>query len=131
MNRVLSLLRTLVLIAIVAGAVGSVALMFRAGRNPPWFLLVMFFFWVLSPFVVLAWAHGASKRWPVLAQATLYGVSLVITLGTLAVYGKLVSPPAGSPAAFIFVAVPPASWVAIAVVVGIAALISRTPSGRT
>jgi hypothetical protein len=119
------LLRAVALIAIVAGAVGSVGLMLRAGRNPPRLLLAGFVVWVLSPFAALAWAHSASKRWAAVTRAALDCVTLVITLGSLAIYGGLVAPPTGSRPAFVFVAVPPASWVLMAVVVGIAALISR------
>jgi hypothetical protein len=71
-----------------------------------------------------------SKRWPVLTQAALYGVTLLITLGSLACYGKLIFPPAGSPRGFVFVAVPPASGLMMTLVVTIAALISRRRSRR-
>jgi hypothetical protein len=118
-------LRAAAMIAVVAGAVGSVGLMLRAGQRTPRFLLVLFVIWVLSPFVVLAWANIVSRRWSVLTRATLYCVTLVLTLGSLAIYGNLVSPPAGSPRAFVFVVVPPVSWALLAVVVPIAALISR------
>jgi hypothetical protein len=118
-------LRALALVAVIAGAVGSVALMLRAGQRTPRFLLVLFVIWVLSPFVALAWANMVSKRWPVLTRATLYCVTVVITLCSLAIYGGVIPPPAGSPHAFIFVAVPPASWLFMAIVVSTAALISR------
>ena len=111
--------------AVVVGAAGSLGFMLRAGRSTPRLLLVGFVFWVLSPFVVLAWADMKSQRWPVLTRTTLYGVTIVITLGSLAVYGKLVSPPAGAPNAFAFVAVPPASWLLATIVVATAGLISR------
>jgi hypothetical protein len=127
----LGLLRAVALIAVVAGAVGSVGLMLRADQRTPRFLLVIFVFWVLSPFVGLAWANVISKRWPVLTRAALYGVTLLITLGSLACYGKLILPPAGSPRAFVFVAVPPASWLFMAIVVSAAALISRGRSQRS
>ena len=94
-DRFLGLLRAVALIAVMAGAVGSIGLMLRAGQRTPRFLLVLFFIWVLSPFVALTWANVVSKRWPVLTRATLYGVTLVITLGSLAYYGKLILPPAG------------------------------------
>src|SRR6266545_1410735 len=126
---VLDLLRTTALIAVLAGAVGSLGLMLRAGRRTPRFLLVLFVIWVLSPFVALAWASMVSKRWSILAQTTLYCVTLVLTLGSLAIYGGLVVPPAGSPAAFVFVLVPPVSWVLLTVV-PIAALISRRLAQR-
>jgi hypothetical protein len=124
------LLRVVALIAVVVGGVGSLGFMLRAGRSTPRLLLVAFVFWVLSPFVALAWAHRASKRWSVLTRATLDCVMLVITLGSLAIYGGLIAPPAGSRPAFVFVAVPPASWVVTAIVVGIAALISRRQDHR-
>jgi hypothetical protein len=126
----LSLLRAVALIAVVAGAVGSLGLMFRADQQTPRFLLVLFVFWVLSPFVALAWANVVSKRWPVLTRAALYGVTLFITLGSLACYGELISPPPGSAGAFMFVAVPPASWLLMTLVVSMAALISRRRSRR-
>jgi len=108
---------------------GSLGFMLRAGRRTPRFLLVLFVIWVLSPFVALAWASMVSKRWSILAQTTLYCVTLVLTLGSLAIYGGLVVPPAGSPAAFVFVLVPPVSWVLLTVV-PIAALISRRLAQR-
>ncbi len=126
----LAFLRTVAASALVVGAVGSVGLMLRAGRNTPRLLLVAFVVWVLSPFVALAWAHLASKRWSALTRATLYCVTLGITLGSLAFYGGLVAPPAGSAHSFVFVAVPPASWLLLAIVVPIAALISRRRSPR-
>lgn len=118
------------LIAVVAGAVGSVSLMLRADQRTPRFLLVLFLIWVLSPFVALAWANVVSKRWTVLTRAALYCVTLVITLGSLAFYGELVLPPPGSPRAFVFVAVPPVSWLLMTIVVSMAALISRRLSHR-
>lgn len=121
----LGLLRTVARIAVVAGAVGSVGLMLRAGRRTHRLLLVLFVIWVLSPFVALAWANFVSTRWSAATRATLCCVTLVITLGSLAIYGDLVMPPAGSPRAFVFVAVPPGSWLLMAIVVPGAALISR------
>jgi len=121
----LRVLRASARIAVMAGAVGSLALMLRAGRRTPPFLLLIFVFWVLSPFVALAAADRVSTRWSVLTRATLYCAALVIAVSSLAIYGGLVSPPAGSPAAFIYVAVPPASWLLIAVAVSIAAFASR------
>ena len=126
----LGLLRAVARIAVVAGAVGSVGLTLRAGRSTPRFLLVLFVIWVLSPFVALAWANMVSKRWPLLTRATLYCVTLVITLGSLAIYGNVVLPPKGSPRAFVFVIVPPGSWLLMATVVPIAALMSRRRSHR-
>jgi hypothetical protein len=127
----LGLLHAAALIAVLAGAVGSVCLMLRAGhRNPSRLLLVLFALWVLSPFIALVLANMVSKRWSVLARATLYTVMLVITVGSLAIYGDVALGPPRTKAAFVFVVVPSASWLLIAIVVPIAALISGRPSRR-
>ena len=126
----LGLLRAVSLSAVVVGAAGSLGLMLRAGRRTPRLLLFLFVIWVLSPFVALAWANIVSKRWSVLTRATLYCVTLVITLCSLAIYGNVVLPPAASPRAFAFVVVPPGSWLLMTIVVPIAAFISRRRSHR-
>lgn len=72
-----------------------------------------------------------SKRWSAVTRATLFCVTLVVTLGSLAIYGELVAlKPPGSANAFLWVAVPPASWVFMAIVVPMAALISGRLSRR-
>ena len=116
------------LIAAVVGALGSVALTLRAGRSTPRLLLVLFVIWVLSPFVALAWANVVSSRWSTLTRATLFVATLVITLGSLALYGGLVKRPAGSANAFLFVIVPPASLALLAI--ALAATLLRRPSHR-
>jgi len=125
----IGLLSALSLVAVVAGAVGSFGLMLRAGQRTPRLLLVLFTIWVLSPFAALLWANIVSKRWSVLTRATLYCATLVITLGSLAIYSELVVVrPRGSANAFLFVAVPPASWVFMTIVVALAALVSHRRS---
>jgi hypothetical protein len=119
------------LIAVLAGAVGSVGLMLHAGhRNPSRLLLVIFALWVLSPFAALVVAHAVSKRWSVLTRTTLYSLMLLLTLGTLAIYGYVALGPPRAQTAFVFVVVPPASWLLTAIVVLIAALMSGSVSRR-
>ena len=124
----LRLLHAVALIAVVVGAVGSVGLMLWIGhRNPSRVLLGLFVIWDLCPFVALLLADMVSKRWSVLTRATLYCFTLVLALGSLAIYGELIHlRPPGSANAFLFVAVPPVSWVFVTIVVSMAALISRT-----
>jgi hypothetical protein len=126
----LGILRVVALVAVVIGALGSVGLTLNAGRSTPRFLLILFVIWVLSPFVALACVNIRSKRWSVLTRVTLYCVTIVITLGSLAIYGNFILPPEGSPHAFVFVVVPPVSWLLLGIVVPIAALISRSMSHR-
>src|SRR5438067_10454864 len=87
-GRFLGVLRAVGLVAVTAGAVGSLGLMLRAG-HPPLFLRVLFAIWVLSPFVALLFAHVVSKRWPVLIRTTLYSLMLIVALGCLAIYGNV------------------------------------------
>ena len=124
-------LRTAALIAVLAGAVGSVGLLLRAtNRNPSQLLVVLLAIWVVSPFVALFWASIVSKRWSVLTRVTLYGVMLVVPLGSLAIYVADAIWPRSSPGPFVFIPVPPASWLFSALVVLAAALISGRRSRR-
>jgi dienelactone hydrolase len=114
------------LLLTLAGAVGSVGLMFCASHpNDSWILLALFAVWVVSPFVILLLANVISKQWSVLTRATLYGVTLIITLGSFAIYGNMVSTPTGSKGAFPFLIVPLASWLLITIVIPMAAILSR------
>jgi len=97
------------------GALGSLGFMFVAGRRTPTLLLVIFTFWVLAPWVGLALADKASKRWPAGSRAALHGLALLVTLVSLAIYGYVaLGPPRQG--AFWFVLIPPASCVLIAAV---------------
>jgi hypothetical protein len=82
----LGTLRGAALIAVVTGAVASLALMFRAGQRAPRFLLALFTLWELGPFAALVAASMVSKRWSHMTQTALYSVMLVVTLGSLAIY---------------------------------------------
>lgn len=128
---ILDRLRSAAQVAAMAGALGSEALMLRAGQRSPGLLLFLFTIWVLSPFVALIRANLLSNRWSAPTQATLYGVAIAIAAGSLAVYGKLVvvAPP-GSPNAFVWVIVPPASWL-LMLAVPIVARVSGRRSRRS
>ncbi len=128
----LGLLRAAALIAVLAGAAVSVGLMLHVGRrkHSPRLLLALFAIWVLSPFVALVFANVASKRWSVITRATLYGGMLLLMLGSFAIYGDAALAPLSANTVPVFVIVPPASWLLIAIVVPIAALISSRLSRR-
>src|SRR5256885_470779 len=111
-------LQTAAVIALPAGAFGSLGLMFWSGRrNPSILLMVLFTIWVLSPFVVLAVAHVSSKGWPARARIVLSIVTLVIAAGSLAMYARMWTPK--RPTAFIFLVVPPVSWLLMAATIPI------------
>ena len=130
MSIFLGRLRATALVAALCGAVGSAGFLLRAGQRTPRLLLAVMALWVLSPFVALLLANVASKRWSVPARATLYSVTLVLTLGTLAVYAFDVLWPRSAQPAFVFVLVPPVSWLFAAIVVPTAALVSGRLSRR-
>jgi ABC-type Mn2+/Zn2+ transport system permease subunit len=122
----LGLLRAAALLAVVAGAVGAVGLTLYAGRhNSSLILKALFVLWVLSPFAALVGTDVISKRWPFSARAALYVVMLVIAIGTLAIYGAVALGPPRAKTAPVFVVVPPASWLLIAVVVPIAICLGK------
>ncbi len=122
------LLRAVALSAALVGAAGSFGMMLRVGRrNPSLLLLLLFTVWVLSPFVSLIWANAVPKSWPALKQAMLHGMTLVIALASLAVYGLVAFGPHRAQPAAAFLLVPLASWLVIAVVV----LASRGHSRRS
>jgi hypothetical protein len=126
----LGILRVAARIALLAGAAGSVGLMLRAGHRTPRLLLLLFVFWVLAPFVALASADAVSQRWSAPTRATLYGVTLVIALGSLVIYADDALRPRTAQAAFVFVVVPLASWMLTAIAIPIAAFLTGRPSGR-
>jgi hypothetical protein len=125
----MTVLRRAALIAVLVGAAGSVGFLLRAGQRTPRLVLVIMLLWVLGPFVALVVADLVSKRWTVLAQthtrAMLYSLMLVLTLGSLAVYADDAVRPRKAQAAFVFVMVPIASWLLMAIAIPIAALLSR------
>lgn len=116
-----TVLRTVALVAAVVGAVGSIVCVLRVGhRNKSIVLIAMFVIWDVAPFVGLLLAHRASRRWPSIAQSALSGVTLVVALASLAIYGVVaLGPPRPTPASW-FLIVPVASWLLIALVLRIA-----------
>jgi hypothetical protein len=127
----LNVLHRVALIAMIVGAAGSVTLMLYAGRRQESrILIVLFGIWVLSPFVAGVVASSVSKRWMVVARAVLDMVIIVLTLGSLAIYGDVAFGYTKAKVGFIFLVVPLASWLLIAVAVATAAVISGRQSRR-
>ena len=124
------LLRRAALSATIVGAVGSEVFMFMVGRhNQSIVLMSMFTVWVLAPFAALVLVAGRTANWPVVRRTALYGVMLVVALGSLFTYGAVaLGPPRPQPAAF-FLLVPLGSWV-LALAVGLLAVRISRRSGR-
>jgi hypothetical protein len=127
----LNVLHRVALIAMMAGAAGSVTLMLYAGRHQgSRVLIALFGIWVLSPFVAGVVASSASKRREVVTRAAIYLVLVVVTLGSLAIYGDVALGYTKAKVGFIFLVVPLTSWLLIAVAVATAAVISARQSRR-
>jgi hypothetical protein len=128
--RFLTVLRRVAVISAPAGAACSVALMLHAGRRQQSRVLVLLFaIWVVSPFIAALIANSVSKRSPVGTRATLYVLMVLLTLGSLAIYGGVAFEYVKAKAGFVFLVVPFGSWLLIAAVVA-AAMISAKQSGR-
>jgi hypothetical protein len=131
-GRFFGLLRTAALIALGAGAAGSVGFMLYAGQRvgAPRLLLGLFTLWVVCPFVVLAVGYVVSKRWSVLTRATLYSVTPVVTVASLTMYGAVAFGDP-RPKTAVFVIVGPASLLLTAIVVATAAFLSKRSRSRS
>ncbi len=112
--------------ALVAGAAGSLALMFYAGRRQQSAILITLFTgWVASPFMGLLLADLGSL-WPTSARRALHGLMVAVAVGSLAVYGTNAVRPLSSKGAFLFLVVPAAAWLLTAIVFVAAARQSRS-----
>ncbi len=131
-GRLLGRLRAAALIAVLAGAAGSVGLTLNTsrGRDLGLLAILVFAIWVFAPFVALVLAHVLARRWLVHTRATLYCLMLVLALGSLAMYvGDALLHP-GTQDAFVFVVVPLVSWLLIALVIPVAAFAAGRLSRR-
>lgn len=116
-------------IALVAGAAGSIVLMLRAGaRQPSTLLMVLFTGWVLSPFLALALANLRAARLPSRVRVALRASMVAVSALCLAIYG-MHAVRGVMPAGFVYLFVPAAAWVLIAVAVGVNAIAAVRRTG--
>ncbi len=119
-------LRAVSVLVLAAGAAASLALMWRAGRNNPSCLLIlMFAAWVLAPFMALSLANVYSKRWRVGVQVPLHVASVIVTVGTVAAYGRVLPMLRSTKPAAIFLIAPLVSWAVTLAAIAMAAATSR------
>ena len=116
-------LRTFARAVLVAGAAGSIALMLRAGsRQRSTLLVFLFTVWVLSPFVALAVANLIAARWPDARRMALYGAMIGVSFISVSIYALDALRGPHAQAAFVYVVVPPACWLLIAIAFATAAV---------
>ena len=118
-------LRTVALILLVVGAVGSLYFMFNASRNQKSILLIALFTgWILSPFVGLFLADIFSKRWTVNVRVSFYWLMIILTIVSLIGYSGAFNTPKTSNA-FVFLIIPLISWLLIIITILISRRLSR------
>jgi len=125
----LRLLRTIAYIAVLICSAWSVRFTLQAGhRNPSRFLMALFVIWVVSPFVGLMFASFTPRDWSIFSRAAVYSITLVLSLGSMAIYGRVALGPPRAKPAFVFLVTPALSWLVLATAVSAATLISRSRS---
>src|SRR5262245_56899137 len=117
------ILRTAAFTAALAATIVSVALMLRACRfNDSGVALALIAVWILSPMAALVLAEVVAKRWFTFSRATVYGLMLVVALGSVIVYGIDVFTPLSPRRGFPYALVPAVSWLLVVMVLVIAAV---------
>ena len=105
-NPKFTLLRTIAVVVVLAGAVGSLAMTLYAGqKNNSVLLVLLFAIWVLSPFIAFLIANVITRLWNDLNRKTLYYIMIFLPVVSLVCYSGAISPPGLKPA-FIFLVVP-------------------------
>jgi uncharacterized membrane protein YhaH (DUF805 family) len=117
--------RRIALVLMLTGAFGSLYFVLRTGyRNHSVLLVLLFVFWVLSPFMALMVASVISNRWSAISRSALYILIFVLPVCSLFFYSGtwMVQ---GTRPAFIFLMVPLASWILIAIVLLLASQVGK------
>ena len=100
-------------VAIFIGAIGSIDLMLRAGKNNHSILLIMMVaVWVLSPFITLLILNRISYQWASNRRLVLYLSTLIISFISVLIYSNLF-PLHFEKTAFKYLVFPLVSWLII------------------
>lgn len=111
-------------VALIGGAAGSVALMLRAGsRQRSALLILLFTGWVLSPFLGLALANLRAARWSPRMRTALHATMIAVSFLCLALY-TMHALRGAMKAGFVYLVVPAAAWLLIAVALGVNAMVA-------
>ena len=90
-------------------------------KNAPPVLRILIALWVVFPFLAFFLTDFFSHNWSTATRANFYRIGIVLSVLTVAIYGADLF---GSPRTFLFVLVPPVSFVLAALGVAITARIS-------
>ena len=121
-------MRKAAMITAVVGGLLSVLLMVHAGRySMPPLLIVLIGMWVLLPYDAMMVGNILSPRWSETTRVTLYRLTFLVTLISVAIYASVAFGPPRPRPAFFFVLVPPLSLTLI----GISLFVARSRSHHT
>jgi uncharacterized membrane-anchored protein len=118
-------LRSVTLIVLAFGAITSIGLLRRAQQHPPPIIVVGFIVWVTAPFALLAMANILSTRWARAVRVSLFAVTLLVTAASLAIYFDDSIAHRRAKPAFVYVALPPVSVIVSAIVLALAAFMTK------
>jgi hypothetical protein len=103
--------------AAIVGAAISTGCTFWAGQHNHSVLLVgLFLLWVLSPFLGLLWARRFAYWYQFAAQAMIYGLIFLVSIGSAVFYLAAAFGPRWRHAALPFLTAPLVSWLLIGLV---------------
>ena len=110
-------LRLVASTALIAGAIGSLALMARMGwRQKSLLVIVLFIIWDAAPFALLGLAVRASRGWNVRVRAAVYAISIAVSIASFGAYVVDTIGPPHPQAAFMYVIVPPIAVIVAGIV---------------
>lgn len=126
----ISFLRSMALIVVLTGAVGSLVLTFYAGhKNNSLLLTLLFAVWVLSPFIAFLMSDVISKSWSVFARSALCYLMVVLTIAAILCYSGVLKLPGTKPA-FVFLIVPLISWILLVILILLNERLSKRISNK-
>ena len=120
-------MRKIAFVILLLAAVGSLLSVLNSGSHAPALLIVLFAGWVLSPYIALFIVNSVSTLRSAIPGNLLYKMMLLISLGSLAVYGVTLIQHRIKPATAVYLGVPLLSWIIIGTVVSITTYKKRKP----
>ena len=87
--------------------------------------MFLFGLWVLSPFLAALMVSSYAERWAAVTRRTLHVLMVILAVACIAVYGLVAFGYVNAKVGSVYLVVPLAFWLSIALMAGTAALVSR------
>jgi hypothetical protein len=131
MEKIVSLdfLRTAALVVLILSCAGCFWLVVRSSDHEESVLMEgLSISWALSPFLALGVTSAISKSWSDIIRITLYSLMIFIGLCSLVGYSGALNSP-GAKLESIFLVIPLISWLLMAIVIPLVAVLSHKHEG--